>query len=64
MGLLVILIVPPAFIPRAKRTNKRTFGMSYVVSYVAGIEIGGKSLTNHIKDGVQSGIKTIAGWFT
>lgn len=38
-------------------------GISYAISYVAGIEVGGKSVTDHVKDGVQSGIKTIAGWF-
>ncbi len=45
-------------------------GVSYGISFVAGIEIGGKSVTDHVKDGVQgvangikSGVKTIAGWF-
>src|SRR5699024_7815221 len=45
-------------------------GTSYAISAVAGIEVGGKSLTNHAKDFVQdttnavkSGMKTVAGWF-
>ncbi|MBP1971413.1 uncharacterized protein YukE [Virgibacillus natechei] len=45
-------------------------GASYVISGLAGIEIGGKSVTDHVKDGVQgvangvkSGVETVAGWF-
>ncbi|WP_079707593.1 T7SS effector LXG polymorphic toxin [Paraliobacillus ryukyuensis] len=45
-------------------------GASYVISGLAGMEIGGKSVTDHVKDGVQgiangvkSGVETVAGWF-
>ncbi|XGA31883.1 LXG domain-containing protein [Virgibacillus sp. CBA3643] len=45
-------------------------GASYVISAVAGMEIDGKSVTDHVKDGVQgvangvkSGVETVAGWF-
>ena len=34
-----------------------------VVSSISNLEIKGKSVSNHIKDGIQSGVKTIAGWF-
>ena len=43
-------------------------GASYAISAVAGMEIGGKSVADHVKDGVQgvangvkSGLKTVAG---
>ncbi|MTW86055.1 hypothetical protein F3157_10350 [Virgibacillus dakarensis] len=46
------------------------FVASTAISAVAGIEIGGKSVKDHVKDGVQgvtngikSGFKTVAGWF-
>jgi len=37
---------------------------SAAVSAIAGWEIGNKTVSDHIKSGVQSGIKTIAGWFS
>ncbi|MFD1068250.1 T7SS effector LXG polymorphic toxin [Oceanobacillus locisalsi] len=46
------------------------FVISSGVSAVAGIEIGGKSVKDHVKDGVQgvangikSSVETVAGWF-
>ena len=38
-------------------------GASYAISALAEVKIGGKSVTDHVKDGVKSGLKTVAGWF-
>lgn len=37
--------------------------VGYLVSKVTDIKIGDKKISDHVKDGVQSGIKTVAGWF-
>lgn len=39
------------------------FAASYAVSAISNLKIGDKKISDHVKDGVQSGIKTVAGWF-